>query len=160
WSIADGQPLGEPIEGHAGSVLALAAAKLADRYVIVSGSSDGTICRWNLSDGRSLSRIVRAHLGRVWALSVAEVDGHRILVSGGSDGHIRYWNLAVGHAALTGTGAPPAAAFNDSVTVLDHLNHGVLADAIARFIRNTPTATSLSVAIKGDWGAGKSSLMA
>ncbi|NUT76885.1 hypothetical protein HNO86_17740 [Pseudomonas sp. C1C7] len=42
----------------------------------------------------------------------------------------------------------------------DRLRFGPLAKGISRFLRSTSTEPSLTLAISGDWGSGKSSLMA
>ncbi len=41
----------------------------------------------------------------------------------------------------------------------DRLQFGLLAKGISRFLRNTNTIPPLTIAISGDWGAGKSTLM-
>jgi photosystem II stability/assembly factor-like uncharacterized protein len=56
-----------------------------------------------------------------------------------------------------------AAGFTDAPTVdfaQDRLGYGALAKGISRFLRNPATVPPLTLAITGDWGSGKSSLMA
>ena len=52
WRLADGTPVGEPLTGHDGDVLAVAVGALPDGTpVIVSGGADGTVRVWRLADG-------------------------------------------------------------------------------------------------------------
>lgn len=46
------------------------------------------------------------------------------------------------------------------VTAADHLNRGGLVDALAAMLEDPQQETPLTIALLGDWGAGKSTLMA
>ncbi|UVL43116.1 YCF48-related protein [Pseudomonas sp. B21-040] len=59
-----------------------------------------------------------------------------------------------GAEAMVATDAPT------TVFAQDRLRFGPLAKGISRFLRNASTEPSLTLAISGDWGSGKSSLMA
>lgn len=42
-----GTPVGKPLTGHSGSVMAVAVGRLNGRDVIVSGSNDQTVRMWD-----------------------------------------------------------------------------------------------------------------
>lgn len=63
-------------------------------------------------------------------------------------------DIAKGAAAMVTTDAQLSSA------ALDRLGFGRLARGISRFLRNTATEPPLTLAVSGDWGTGKSSLMA
>ena len=70
WRTADGTPVGEPLRGHDGPVLAVASGALPDGTpVIVSGGGDGTVRVWRLADGTPL--VPPLHLPEwVWVVAV------------------------------------------------------------------------------------------
>ena len=50
WRLADGTPVGEPLRGHTGEVMAVAVGALRDGTpVIVSAGVDGTVRVWRLA---------------------------------------------------------------------------------------------------------------
>ena len=50
----DGHPVGEPLTGHIGSVLAVAVGRLGDRDVIVSAGIDEAVRVWD-QDGMAIA---------------------------------------------------------------------------------------------------------
>jgi WD domain, G-beta repeat. len=42
--------------GHAGSVLAVAVGRMADRDIVVSGGRDRTVRRWDAASGQAIGR--------------------------------------------------------------------------------------------------------
>jgi WD40 repeat protein len=51
WDLATGAPVGDPFTGHRARVVAVAAAELDGRPVVISGSADGTVRVWDLATG-------------------------------------------------------------------------------------------------------------
>lgn len=155
WRVPDGQHLQTATIGAA--VTCLTSLMIRASTFVLAGGSDGAIYCWNVATGEPIGEPVHAHWGGVTALVPAELSGQPVVVSAGEDG-----DLAIHSAEMwpVSHGAFSAGALADSMTVEDHLGHEALAEAIARFIINTSSATSLTIAVRGDWGAGKSSLMA
>ena len=93
-----GRPVGEPLTGHIGEVLAVAVGALRDGTpVIVSGGRDGTVRVWRLAGGTPVGEPLTGHVGEVPAVAVGALpDGTPVIVSGGEDGTVRAWRLADG----------------------------------------------------------------
>jgi photosystem II stability/assembly factor-like uncharacterized protein len=73
------------------------------------------------------------------------------------------WTRSFGFGRREPEGSAEAAGFTDAPTASfeqDRLRFGPLAKGISRFLRNVATEPPLTLAISGDWGSGKSSLMA
>ena len=98
WRLADGTPVGEPLRGHDGGVMAVAAGALPDGTpVIISGGGDGTVRVWRLADGTPVGEPLRGHNGAVSAVAAGALpDGTPVIISGGEDGTVRVWRLADG----------------------------------------------------------------
>jgi TPR repeat protein len=59
WRLADGAPVGKPINGHPGGVTAVATTAMPDATpVVVSGGQDGTVRVWRLADGAPVGVVV------------------------------------------------------------------------------------------------------
>ena len=85
-----------PFTGHTGYVLAVAAAELDGRPVVISGSGDGTVRVWDLATGAPIGDPFTGHTGWVLAVAAAELDGRPVVISGGDDRTVRVWDLATG----------------------------------------------------------------
>ena len=96
WRLADGTPVGQPLAGHDGTVIAVAAQALPDGIqVIISGGYDGTVRVWRLADGTRVGQSLAGHDGRVFAVAAGALpDGTPVIISGGGDGTVRVWRLA------------------------------------------------------------------
>jgi WD40 repeat protein len=80
WRLADGTPVGEPLEGHDNRVNAVAAGALPDGTpVIISGSRDRTVRVWRLADGTP----VGAPLGLPQPIRGVAVHGNVIVAAVG-----------------------------------------------------------------------------
>ena len=92
WDVKSGKSIGEPMKGHAGSVISVAFSPDGSR--IVSGSDDNTLILWDAKSCKSIGEPMRGHAG--WVIAVAfSPDGSRI-VSGSIDGTLILWNAKNG----------------------------------------------------------------
>lgn len=91
WDFATGEPIGDPINGHADTVRVIACSQLADRRIIVTGSDDQSIRVWDLATGEPIGREYR-HNSPVRALACTRLHG-RPVVAAGDGSRIRLWDL-------------------------------------------------------------------
>lgn len=150
WDRAAGAPIGAPLVGHVGKVWSVAVTPAGAR--IVTGGEDGTVRIWDRESGRLVDTLT-GHKGDVH--SVALTPGGQI-ISGGEDGTVRLWEQPSGAAIQA---MRLAEVVSDLESVEDQL--GITADVhtIAAVVAALSTRPPLSVALLGDWGAGKSSFM-
>jgi WD40 repeat protein len=110
WDLATGEPVGEPIAGHTGQVMALACTVLNGRGVAIAGDSgpefgDGTVRVWDLATGQPVGEPITSHTGWVRALACVVLDGRPTAVTGDTGsyyigqtnwayGTVRVWDLA------------------------------------------------------------------
>jgi tetratricopeptide (TPR) repeat protein len=85
WDLG-GNPIGQPFEGHKGSVNSVAFSP--DGKTIVSGGSDGRVRLWDLR-GNPIGEPFEGHIDDV--NSVAFSPDGETLVSGSSDETVRLW---------------------------------------------------------------------
>jgi WD40 repeat protein len=82
WRLADGTPVGEPLRGHDGAVLAVAAGALPDGTpVIISGSEDATVRVWRLADGTPVGK----PLVLLASVRAVAIHGNVIVTAAGAD---------------------------------------------------------------------------
>jgi hypothetical protein len=94
--LATGTPVGDPFTGHRARVVAVAAAELERRPVVISGSADKTVRVWDLATGAPVGDPFTGHSDTVYAVAAAELDGRPVVISGSADGTVRVWDLATG----------------------------------------------------------------
>ncbi len=83
------------LEGHTGSVQALAALPVGDQTLLVSGGLDGTVRLWDPATGEERGRL-EGHTGSVRALAAVPVGDRVLLASAGRDGTVRLSDPATG----------------------------------------------------------------
>lgn len=159
WDTALGQRI-QQFAGHVGPVRAIAWR--ADGGLVATASDDSTLRLWDPVTGEQVRQLV-GHTRTVYDIAWSP-DGST-LASTGRDGTIRIWNPRNGEQ-LNGTGfgarragRPLAGVSNDSPSDTDLL--GVVEDVamLAELIAANETRPPLAIALIGDWGAGKSSVM-
>jgi WD40 repeat protein len=98
WRTTDATAVGEPLAGHGGEVVAVAAGTLPDGTpVIISGGDDGTVRVWRTADGIPVGEPLRGHTTGVIAVAAGALpDGTSVIISGGGDGTVRVWHTADG----------------------------------------------------------------
>jgi WD40 repeat protein len=119
WDPATGHPIGEPLTGHAGSVMGVCAVPRVDesghpdgRAWLASLGNDGTLRIWDPATGRPVRKPLTGHVGaRTGVCTVPGIDpsghphGRTWLAAFGDNGTIRIWDPVTGCPAgetLTG----------------------------------------------------------
>ncbi|KAF8607918.1 hypothetical protein BDV93DRAFT_542055 [Ceratobasidium sp. AG-I] len=93
WDADTGQPVGEPLEGHSGSVFAVTYSHDGTR--IASGSADNTVRIWDAHTGEMVGEPLEGHTD--WIRSVAYSPDSTHIVSGSDDNTLRIWDVHTGH---------------------------------------------------------------
>ncbi|WSG48182.1 hypothetical protein OHA72_51680 [Dactylosporangium sp. NBC_01737] len=101
WDPLTARPVGEPLTGYAGRVLALTPVALPDRRLaLASGHHDGTVRLWDPVSGLLVREPFAAGDGPVHAIAAVPMpDGAVLLAVGGPTGAVRLWNPATGQLA-------------------------------------------------------------
>jgi WD40 repeat protein len=160
WDTSTWQPR-EKLRGHGGAVRAIAWNP--DGSTLAAVGRFGTIQLWDTATWQSRAQLA-GHTEIVRGL--AWNPRGTILASVGDDGTIRIWNPRNG-VQINGTGfgaaRAPARALagvqSDSPSGEDLLGIGDDVDTLAELIAATETKPPLAIALIGDWGTGKSSVM-
>jgi WD40 repeat protein/energy-coupling factor transporter ATP-binding protein EcfA2 len=88
WDVATGQPIGQPLTGHAGGVSSVAFSP--DGKTLASGSYDKTIILWDMATGHPIGLPLTGHTDVV--TSVAFSPDGKTLASGSYDHTIILWD--------------------------------------------------------------------
>ena len=84
------------INGHKGTVSAVAVGQADGRAIIASGSYDQTVRVWDAVTGSPIGDPLTGHAGWVTSLAVGQADGRAIIVSGSNDRTVRVWDAVTG----------------------------------------------------------------
>ncbi len=93
WDSETGKPIGEPLEGHMGSVWSAAFSPDGKRIVTVSNTEQRARL-WDAATGKPIGEPLKGHLSLVWS-AVFSPDGRRI-VTASTDGTARLWDGETG----------------------------------------------------------------
>ena len=104
WNLFSGDPVGQPLRGHAERVWNVVTYKDRGRAVALSGDEKGYVLGWDLTRGEQIARW-KAHSSEVLALGVGIIAGRRRIITGGGDGVLRIWRSfgAVEHTIALGS---------------------------------------------------------
>lgn len=136
----------------------LSLAVTPDGRHIVSGHRNGAIHRWDAASTEPVGQLARLR-NPVHALAVTP-DG-QMIVAGDHNGKLQRWRTDTG-ALVVGQYYLPerlADVVSDLESAEDRLGVGPDVHRIATVLAALSTKPPLSVALLGDWGAGKSSFM-
>lgn len=156
FDLETGETVGSPIARHAGGVRSIALGVLDDQAYVISGGTDGLVCCHDLGSAHLISEQRDGHAGSV--LSVAADLQRRMIVSAGDDGTMVAWRPSDPLLDARRLSVTPRLV-SDVAAERDLLGSQPIADALVDFLTHPHTAAPLSVAVKGPWGSGKSTLM-
>jgi WD40 repeat protein len=109
WDVATGRPVGLPLVGHTGRVLAVAAGEFRGRPYIVTGGEDGTVRVWETN---VVTHDSAPENKGVLAVAMRRRGGAAVVVTADQTRVLQTWSLATGdevaHPVAT-TGGTPAA---------------------------------------------------
>ena len=159
WDTRTGQQQHQ-LTGHTGPVWSVAYAP--DGATLATASSDGTVRIWDTRTGQQQHQLT-GHTGLVNAVAYAP-DGATLATVG--DTTIRIWNPRNG-AQVDGTGfgvtrrigRPLAGVRSDAPSERDLIAASSDVETLADLIAAAETSPPLAIALIGDWGVGKSSVM-
>ncbi len=151
WDVSAGEERTQ-LAGHSGAVRSVAFSP--DGTILASGGNDGTVRLWDVSAGEDPTRLT-GHTGLVWSVAFSP-DG-TILASGGADETLRLWDAGLEASGVRGR--PLAGVRSDSPSAEDLLGIRGDVETLADLIAATDTHPPLAIALIGDWGIGKSSVM-
>jgi WD domain, G-beta repeat/KAP family P-loop domain len=148
-----------PFAGHAGPVFGVA---YSPDGATLTTTGDRTARMWDARSGEPL-RTLTGHTD--WVLAVAySPDGATLTTTG--DRTIRVWNSRTGRqVAGTGFGVvtrpmrPLAGVRSDQPSEEDLLGFREDVETLAALVTAAATEPPLAIALLGDWGSGKSSVM-
>ena len=159
WDARTGQQQHQ-LTGHTGRVRSVAYAP--DGATLATGGDDGTVRIWDARTGQQQHQLT-GHTGPVLAVAYAP-DGATLATGG--DTTIRIWNPRNG-AQVDGTGfgvtrrigRPLAGVRSDAPSERDLIAATSDVETLADLIAAAETSPPLAIALIGDWGVGKSSVM-
>ena len=159
WDTGTGEQQRQ-LSGHTGPVGSVAYAP--DGATLATGGGDGTVRIWDTGTGEQ-QRQLSGHTAPVQSVAYAP-DGATLASVG--DMTIRIWNPRNG-AQVDGTGfgvtrrigRPLAGVSSDAPSERDLIAAASDVETLADLIAAAATSPPLAIALIGDWGVGKSSVM-
>jgi WD domain, G-beta repeat len=85
------------LTGYDDWVFAVAAGRVGDRDVLVSGASDGTVRIWDPVTGSPSGESLHRHDHAVYAVATGRTGNRDVIISGARDGTVRTWDTATGN---------------------------------------------------------------
>lgn len=111
WDVTTGRPVGLPLVGHTGRVLAVTAGEFRGRPYVVTGGEDGTVRVWETSRPYDSSAEQKGML----AVAVGRRGGAVVVITADQARVLQIWSLVSGDEAsppvATTGGAPATLAF-------------------------------------------------
>ena len=160
WDVGTREQLAR-LESHGGPVYSMAYDPTGS--VIAAACSDGTVKMWDAITFAQRPQLT-GHTSAVRSLAFSP-DGTRIATCG-YDGTIRVWDARTSEqVAGSGFGVPRARRLplpgvrSDSPSAIDRIGIERDVETLAALIAAKDTSAPLAIALIGEWGAGKSSLM-
>jgi WD40 repeat protein len=160
WDVDSREQLAR-LESHGGPVYSMAYDPTGS--VIAAACSDGTVKIWEAGTFAQRPQLT-GHTSAVRSLAFSP-DGARIATCG-YDGTIRVWDARTSEqVAGSGFGVPRAPRLplpgvrSDSPSAVDRIGIDRDVETLAALIAAKDTSAPLAIALIGEWGAGKSSLM-
>ena len=160
WAADTGEQL-RTLTGHTDRVWAVSYSP--DGATLATAGTDGTARIWAADTGEQL-RTLTGHTN--WVRAVAYSPDGATLATAGADATIRIWNPRTGRqVAGTSFGVSSwrvgtlAQIRNDAPTSDDLLGFAADARTLAELVTALATEPPLAIALIGDWGSGKSSLL-
>lgn len=160
WDVETRKQLAR-IDTRGGPVYAMAYDPAGS--MVATASGDGTVKMWDASTF-ALRLQLTGHTSAVRSVAFSP-DGATVATCG-YDGTIRVWDARTGEQ-LSGSGSgiprarhlPMAGVSSDAPSTVDLIGVGRDVFTLAELIAATETRAPLAIAVIGEWGAGKSSIM-
>ncbi|EOD64303.1 P-loop NTPase fold protein [Amycolatopsis vancoresmycina] len=162
WNVPEMDQVCPPIETGHGDVRKLLLSPWDGS--IISCGEDGSVERWDRRTGKSLGNVYPDFVDAVETIGLMP-DGE-VIVAGGGDGALELVSTAAPEQPATVEAGPPGwsrpphpLVAGDSATAHDQIGTDDDVRSIAELLAAQQTRAPLSIALLGEWGSGKSSLI-
>jgi WD40 repeat protein len=145
-----------------GAVTSLELVDVDGRPMLAIGSADGLVTILDAATSAEVTALT-GHTGSVTDIAAGTIGDQPVILSASTDGTVAEWLVPVAGATAVANEQYrmhiATLLTSDEQASEDLLGVGPIADALVAFINNPNTTAPLSIAVKGPWGAGKSTLM-